>query len=118
MRDFFGWVAGGVGVLVVILGLSWLVQGNEFFLYRYFAPKTEAVRREVFETSRAFNEGMVRDFENLRVQYVQTADPDAKEVLATTILRRSAGYDLDDPIVPADLRSFISRLKRERLESR
>lgn len=118
MRDFFGWVAGGVAVVVVILGLSWLVQGNEFFLYQYFAPKQEAVRRQVFETSRAFNEGMVRDFENLRLQYIQTTDPDAKEVLATTILRRSAGYDLDDPIVPVDLRGFISKLKQERLKSR
>ncbi|TSC78571.1 MAG: Uncharacterized protein G01um101429_747 [Parcubacteria group bacterium Gr01-1014_29] len=111
-------IAAGVGVLIAILALGWVVTGNEFFLYKVFAPKTEQVRRGVFEQSRAFNEGMVRELENLRLQYLQVTDPDAKAVLATTMLRRAAGYNLDDPIVPADLRVFVAQLKRERLGMR
>lgn len=118
MRDFFGWVAGSVVVVVVILGLSWLVQGNEFFLYQYFAPKQEAVRRQVFEQSRAFNQGMVQELQNMQFEYVKQTDQAAKAALADIILHRASGYNLDDPIVPADLRSFISKLKQGRLEAR
>ena len=106
-------ILAGFAVLVGILGLTWVLTGNEFFLYKYFGPKQEAVRREIFEQSRAFNAGMVRDFENLRMEYMKQTDPDAKAVVADTILHRAAGYDLNDPLVPADLRSFILQLKRE-----
>lgn len=107
-----------VGGLIVVLGISWVLVGNEFFLYKVFAPKQEAVRRQTFEQSRAFNEGMVRDFENLRMQYLQSSDPDAKAVLVSTILHRSAGYNLNDPSVPADLRNFITQLQQKHLGAR
>lgn len=38
-------VAVILGVLLVILGLTWLFQGNDFFMYKVFAPRQEAVRR-------------------------------------------------------------------------
>ena len=111
-------IAAGVGVLVAILALSWVLMGNEFFLYKYFAPKQEAVRRQVFEQSRAFNQGMVQELQNMQFEYVKQVDPAAKVALASVILHRASGYNLDDPIVPADLRSFIAKLKQEQLEAR
>ena len=41
-----------------------------------------------------------------------------KAALADLILHRAGGYNLNDPDVPADLRSFIQGLKRERMEAR
>lgn len=111
-------IAAGIGAIVAILALSWLVMGNDFFLYKTFAPKVEQVRRDTFEQSRAFNEGMVRDLENLRLEYARTTDPAAKEALASTILHRASGYNMDDPIVPADLRRFVEDLRQGRLEAR
>ena len=111
-------IAAGVGILVAFLALIWVLVGNEFFLYKFFAPKQEAVRRSVFEQSRAFNAGMVRDFENLRMEYMKHIDSDAKAVIADTILHRAAGYNLDDPLVPSDLRIFIAQLRREHLGER
>lgn len=114
----FKGIAIGIGVLVLILVLSWVFMGNEFFLYKYFAPKREAVRREVFEQSRAFNQGMVQELQNMQFEYVKTTDPQAKAALASIILHRASGYNLDDPIVPADLQSFVAKLKQEQLEAR
>ena len=54
-------------VMVLVIGLSWIVQGNEFFLYKVFAPRTEAMRREVFEQSKAFNQGMVQELQNMQL---------------------------------------------------
>src|SRR3989344_5743387 len=111
-------IAVGIAAILAVLALSWVVVGNDFFLYQYFAPKQEQVRREVFEQSRAFNQGMVQELENMRFEYVKTTDPEAKAAMAGIILHRASGYNLDDPIVPADLRSFIAKLKQERLEAR
>lgn len=100
--------------LAAILAIGWIAQGNEFFLYKVFAPKQAAVERQVFENSRAFNQGMVQELQNMQFDYVKEKDPKAKEALASIILHRAAGYNMEDPVVPADLKSFIEGLKRER----
>ena len=41
---YVGWI---VLALVVLFGVEWLATGNEFFLYKFFAPKTESVRRQI-----------------------------------------------------------------------
>lgn len=117
MSDFGKGIAAFFGFIVVVLALTWVFQGNDFFLYRYFAPKQEQVRREVFENSRAFNQGMVQELQNMQFEYLKQTDPKAKDAMASIILHRASGYNLDDPIVPADLRDFISQLKREQNES-
>lgn len=96
--------------LVAILGLTWLFQGNDFFLYKAFAPKYEDVRRETFEHSKAFNQGMIQELQNMQFQYEQ-ASPEHKQALASVILHRAADYD--ESKMPADLRSFVQGLKRE-----
>ncbi len=114
----FKGITAGVAAIAAVFVLSWAVMGNDFFLYKYFAPKQEAVRRQVFETSRAFNQGMVQELQNMQFEYVKATDPAAKAALADIILHRASGYNLDDPIVPADLRSFVAKLKQERIEAR
>lgn len=106
------WVCG---FLVIVLALTWVFQGNDFFLYKFFAPRQEAVRREVFETSRAFNQGMVQELQSMRRDYVTSSDPEAKKALASVILHRVDGFNLDDPIVPQDLRSFVNDLRAQSL---
>ncbi len=59
--------------LLGLLALGWLVQGNDFFMYKFFAPRQEAVRRQVFETSRAFNQGMVQELQNMQFEYLAGA---------------------------------------------
>ncbi len=110
-------VGAVIGVLVAILALTWIVQGNDFFMYKYFGPKYEQQRREIFEQSRAFNQGMVQELQNMQFEYVKAA-AQQRDALASIILHRASGYNLNDPIVPADLRGFIDQLKRERTSAR
>ena len=109
----------GIAILVMVglCAAGWLVQGNDFFLYKVFAPKQEQVRRETFEQSKAFNQGMIQELQNMQFQYVQ-ADAGHKAALADIILHRAADFDLNQPQVPADLRSFIEQLRRERTTAR
>ena len=101
-----------IGLLVVILGLSWAVQGNEFFISRWLAPQQERLRRDTFEQSKAYRDGMVKEVQAMMFKYVE-AEPAHRDVLADLILSRVAGFD--ETAFPYDVRSFISNLRRERL---
>jgi len=94
--------------VIAILGLTWLGQGNDFFLYKFFAPKQEAVRREVFEQSKAYRQGAIQELQNMQFQYEQ-ADEGHKTALRAIILHRAADFDPD--AMPPDLRLFINQLK-------
>lgn len=97
--------------LMIVLGLGWIAEGNDFFMYKFFAPRQEAVRRQVFEQTRSFNAGMIQELENMQFQYSQQKDAATKAALRSIILHRASGYNLEDPDVPNSLREFISRLK-------
>lgn len=112
MKAFFGWVFAGLGVIVVMTGIGWAVAGNDFLLYKYFAPKQEAVRREVFEQSKAYNQGMIQELQDMMFQYAGAA-PEQRAGLASIILHRSADYDMDK--LPPDLSVFVQRLRNERM---
>lgn len=47
--------------VILLLGLIWIFQGNDFFLYRTFAPKYEKVRRQTFEQTKSYNQGMIQE---------------------------------------------------------
>lgn len=115
MKDFFGFLLGLVALVLVISGLAWAVQGNDFFLYRYFAPKYEQVRRETFEQSKAYNQGMVQELQNMQFEYIKAAK-EHQSALRQVILHRAADYNMDDPRVPTDLRDFVAQLKREQIQ--
>lgn len=102
----------GIGVLVLtmLLGLIWIFQGNDFFMYKFFGLKYENTRREIFEQSKAYNQGVIQELQNMQFEYIKV-DEAHKNALASIILHRSADYDVDR--LPADLRAFINELKRE-----
>ena len=74
-----------LGVLVALLAVVWLVEGNDFFLYKVFAPRREVVRREVFEQSKAYRQGMVMELQAMQAEYVK-ATPEQQKSLASIIL--------------------------------
>lgn len=101
---------GIVGAMVALLALTWAAQGNDFFLYKVFAPEYEQVRRETFEESKAYRQGMVQELQNMRFEYVR-ADPEHKAALAAIILHRAADFPAE--VMPPDLRAFVSGLRGE-----
>ena len=49
-------IMGVILALALFMGLGWVAQGNSFFMYKFFAPKQEQVRRETFEQSKAYRQ--------------------------------------------------------------
>jgi hypothetical protein len=101
-----------IGTLLVLILLPWLFMGNEYFLYKFFAPKKEQVRREVFEQTKSYQEGMIQELQNMQFEYVK-ADDAHKDALASIILHRAADFPEDQ--MPEDLRNFIKKLRDERM---
>ena len=93
-----------VGSILLIFGLSYL--GYES--YKFFAPKYRAVDNQVFKESEQYNDGMIRDLENLQMEYIN-GDADKKQALRAIVLHRFSVYPVDK--MPPNLRNFYNELK-------
>lgn len=99
------YVLATLGGLFAILALTWIFQGNDFFLMKVFAPREEAVRRQVFEESKAYNEGMAQELRAAQRDYQRATTPEQKAGIASYVAHMAAGYDSSK--LPPDLRGFV-----------
>jgi hypothetical protein len=96
-----------IGGLIALAALAFYLQSLGFGLTKTFAPKYEAVRREVFEQSNAYNAGMIRDLENIELEY-NVATPAGKAVLRAVAIHRFEVYP-ESQLTP-DLRHFYTHI--------
>jgi hypothetical protein len=96
--------------IVLLVGLGWGLVVNDFFMTKTFAPKYEQVRREAFEQSKAYNQGMIQELQNMQFEYLK-ADKEHQQALASIILHRAA--DFDESKLPYDLKQFIQKLRSD-----
>lgn len=100
MKEFFGFI---LLVLGVIIGLSFFGLMN----YQFFAPKYEAARRQVFENTQSYQQGSIRDFDNLYLAYVQAKTDDEKAIILETLRHRTAGVQPDN--IPLRVRALLNQ---------
>ena len=93
-----------ISAILLIFGLSYLGYQS----YKFFAPKYRAVDNQVFKESEQYNDGMIRDLENLQLEYIK-ADADGKQALRAIVLHRFSVYPEDK--MPPNLRNFYNDLK-------
>ena len=98
-------VGFGVLALVLIVGLTFGV----LYHYKFFAPKFEDARREVFENTRSFNQAKVQELSKYRLEYLCTEELVEKDAIASTIRHRFADYDGSN--LPSELNSFLKEIR-------
>ena len=98
-------------VFVGLIALGWVLEAEDVLRLGFFAPKYEAVRRNTFEQSRAFNEGMQQELQRMRQDYLTAPDETARAALKAIVLHRVADYDLDQ-IKDPTLTAWILDLRR------
>lgn len=76
--------------------------------FAFFAPKVEQVRFNTFKQSQAYNDGMLRDLENLRMEYIHS-NPEQQGALKGIVLHRFSVYDISK--LPPDLQTFYYSIK-------
>ena len=96
-----------VAVLAGLLGVGWLLTGNELAMQQVFAPKFEQTRRETFEQSKAFRDGVIQELRSMQFDYIK-ADPTHQAGLASVIRHKATQLPRED--LPADLLQFIDSL--------
>jgi hypothetical protein len=106
-KNFFASVGMVLVVAAAVFGLAF----GSFEMYKFFAPKYRAVDNQVFKESEQYNDGMIRDLEELEMQYVSATDVQ-KQALKSIIIHRFEVYD--ENRLPADLRMFYNDLKTGR----
>jgi len=102
-------ILAGLGIFIFVIGVTWAVQGNNFFMYKFFAPKMEEARHEVFVNTVAYTDGNIQELRNYQIAYIQ-ADDNHKKALASVIQHQFAAFPTDK--LPLDLQQFISSLNR------
>ena len=102
-----GLPAIGLCVLAIagIGGTAWLATENSYRLSAHYAPRVEDVRRTTFEHSRTFQEGTIRDLDNLRMEYLRAGSDAQRQAIVDTVRHRLADIDLD--ALPPQTHEFV-----------
>lgn len=108
------WLPVCILILIILMGAGWFVQGNDFFMYKFFAPKQAQVRYDVFKNTQSYVDGMIGELQQDMLEYYK-AEPEHKAALKTVIIRESA--KVDEKYLPSDLRDFINKLRAEEMTS-
>lgn len=93
--------------ILIVITIIWVLTANGLILQKVFNPQFEQVRRETFETSKAYRDGMAQELRALQIEYIK-ADPAIKPALASAIKHKAAG--VPDDALPYDLSVFIKGL--------
>ena len=98
--------------IVIIFLLLILVLVLTFFgmkSYQYFAPKMENIRRNVFESTRSYNEGKIQDLAKYRNEYLLAKTVEDKNAIKSTINLMFANYN--DSKMPMELNQFLKEMR-------
>ena len=93
----------GLWLILLIAIFAGIIEGIGFLSKKFYAPLNEQVRYETFKESQAYNDGMLRDLQNLKMEY-QRGNPEQQAALKAIVLQRFSVYDINR--LPLDLQSF------------
>ena len=93
-----------LAILVVPIGMTFYRLGY----LQFFGPKFQNVERDIFKETRSYNEGKLQDLAKYRLQY-ETAAPEDKAVIKSTINHMFADYQADD--MPYQLKQFLTEMR-------
>jgi len=108
LKTILAYIGFIILALLLVTGLTWFGNSLGLWQFSFFAPRIEAVRYNTFQQSQSYNEGMIRDLEDIQLQW-NAATPEQKSVLRAVALHRFEVYPLDH--LPPDLQNFYQQLK-------
>lgn len=86
--------------LLGLYGLGWM---------KFFEPKKENIRREIFEQTQSYTHAKIQDLAKIHSEYSK-ADAKGKEALRQMIIMRFAEFD-ETKIKPQKLRNFLTNTR-------
>lgn len=96
-------------IIIGIIGLTWIFSANDLALTKIFSPAQEQVRRETFEKSKAYNQGMVQELNKAYQDYSKGSEVE-KDAIKSIVLHQYADYDTSN--LPVYLQTFLAELRK------
>ena len=94
--------------LVVLYGIGFLTTGGDLAIYRFWAPKQENAKRQVFENTQSYVEGKIQNIEQECFSYRQ-AEGSSKDAFAGEI--RNEAITIDTNKLPSDEQACVSEAR-------
>lgn len=104
MRDAVANTLTGIAVVIAALLVLWAFQGNDFFMYKFFAPRYEAARRTVFEETPSYVQGKQQFLTRLHHEWVTSDSQNHRD--ATCALARHEASTLKPEYLPNNLKAW------------
>lgn len=102
-KKVFYCVVGIIGIIGLVFAVSYMGLGFK----RFFGPKHENVRREIFENTKSYSHGKTQDLARYYEQYTTGEDTDA---VAELIKMQFADFDAS-MIRSVKLRNFLINVR-------
>lgn len=103
-----GYIFGTLACLLGIAALGFYISGVDLAMYKFFAPKYEAARRNVFEQSKAYRQGNVQELMAEYRRYL-SASPEHKAAIASMVRHQFADFDRSAIQDNVELLAFLNR---------
>lgn len=103
-----GGIFAGIGALLMLVVMF---THTDVALSRKYDPQREEIRRQTFEGSRAFREGLAQELQAMQLDYLK-GNAEQKAAIASMVLHRVAGVDPN--VFPLSLQQFITELRAQK----
>lgn len=105
MKKFFI----GAGIFVGVIALAFILELAGLGFFKFFEPKRENIRREIFENTKSFTHGKIKDLSKYYKEYKET-DPDGQAVIEVIIRTEFADFD-KTKINTVTLQNFLTEIR-------
>lgn len=98
-------VLGGIVFIAFVLAIDY----GGFLWSSVMMPKREALRREVFENTRSFNEAKLQQISKYKLEFDRAEDEATKMAVRSVVRSTFSDYDVND--LPIGLQNFIEECR-------
>lgn len=99
----------GVLIIIGVISVLFIFELVGLGFFKFFEPKKENIRREVFENTKSYVHGKIQDLAKYYKEY-EAGDEGEKLVLESVIRSQFASFD-ESKIESATLRSFLTKTR-------
>lgn len=98
-----------IGIFVTPILIAFILELVGLGFFKFFEPKREDIRREIFENTKSYTHGVQQDLGKYYREY-QLADNDGRAVIRATINMRFAEVDASK-LQSVQLQNFLREMR-------
>ena len=99
-----------IGFLIIVafvVMIMFILPAMGLYQIQFWGVKYADANRQVFEHSKSYTHGTIRDLENLKLEYSRAKTPEEKAAILDVVHHRSADFNQGE--LPTDLREFVGQ---------